>query len=317
MHARAYAKVNLGLRVADPGADGYHPLSGIFQSVDWADGLWLDEASDDEMAGDGGPVPDGDDNLAWRALAAVRAAAGGGRPVRLTLRKRIPVAAGLGGGSADAAAALALAGRRFGIAHGDLVPLAATLGSDVPFCLTGGTAAVTGRGDRVHRRDPATGFAVALVVPPFELSTPAVYREWDRLGGPEGPAIGAGGLPPALRGDAPLVNDLYPAAVSLVPDLDGWRRELADRWGTAVLMSGSGPTLYGFFIDADEAASALDQVPRGARTTRAASPIPFGWLIDDGGTVVTPPRRTVASFTASSAATDPLLVERLLAAPVE
>ena len=152
-----------------------------------------------------------------------------------------------------------------------------------------------------------------MAVPPFELSTAAVFSEWDRLGGPTGRQIPSHRLPPALRDEAPLVNDLYGAAVSLAPDLDGWKSELEQRWATPVAMSGSGSTLFAMFVDRDEAVSALDAVPSGARATHAAMPVPIGWVIDDDGAIVTPPPRR------GLLAAGPDLrewAERLLAAPL-
>ncbi len=285
MRALAHAKVNLGLRIERVRPDGYHPLHGIFQSIDWTDRLELRFAADDD--GDlverwsGGDVVDGSDNLAWRAVAAVRAAAERSRPLRLRLDKQIPVAAGLGGGSADAAAALHMAVRLLRAPAELIEELAPTLGSDVPFCTIGGTARVSGRGDVVERLDFIGGYGLALVVPPVELATSAVYRRWDELRGPSGEPFPERALPPVLRSHAPLANDLFPAAASLAPGLDEWRSELHAVWGRPVLMSGSGPTLMGFFLDREEAEAAQSEVPRGARAIQAAAPVARGWRLVD------------------------------------
>lgn len=276
----AYAKVNLGLRVGSPREDGFHPVDGIFQSVDITDKLTLSAAATDEIAGSmGGPVPDGIDNLAFQAASAVRSAADSSQPIGMTLDKTIPTAAGLGGGSADAAVGLALAGRYFGVGLDTLRGLAPLLGSDVPFCLRGGTARVGGRGDEIEMLDPLAEFALAIVVPPFEVATPAVFAQWDEMGGPEGSRIGANELPPALRTEEGIVNDLYPAAVALAPEIDHWRLDLEQSWGRRVMLSGSGPSLYAFFLDHDEAADAMSVVPRGARFAEACELSPVGWRI--------------------------------------
>ncbi|HSF87235.1 MAG TPA: 4-(cytidine 5'-diphospho)-2-C-methyl-D-erythritol kinase [Acidimicrobiia bacterium] len=286
IRATANAKVNLGLRVGRVRPDGFHPLSSLFQSIDWADRLELrlasEEENDDGIASwSGGHVVDGFDNLAWRAVAAVRAATETERRLRLRLDKQIPVAAGLGGGSADAAAALHLAVRLLR-APGELVDeLAPTLGSDVPFCAIGGTALVTGRGDVVEPLDPIGGYALGLVVPPVELSTPRVFAKWDELGGPAGVPLPHLTLPPVLRPHAPVVNDLYPAAVAVAPPLDDWRSELQAAWGRPVLMSGSGPTLLAFFLDHNEADAAMGEVPAGARAAHATVPVRRGWTVFD------------------------------------
>ncbi|MCP4968561.1 MAG: 4-(cytidine 5'-diphospho)-2-C-methyl-D-erythritol kinase [bacterium] len=276
----AYAKVNLGLRVGSLGEDGFHQLAGIFQSVDIADSLEIEAAETDSIRTcSGAPVVDGLDNLAFKAVAAVRSRAGSAQPIAITLDKSIPTAAGLGGGSADAAAALAFAGRYFGVDQATLRELAPTLGSDVPFCLVGGSARVGGRGDRIERLDPLMGFALAIVVPPVEVSTPVVFGEWDQLGGPRGLAMAEKDLPPALRGDGDLVNDLYPATVAVASIVDEWRTELEGGWGRPVMMSGSGPSLYAFFLDRDEAASAVVSVPVGSRFAEACDPASVGWTI--------------------------------------
>lgn len=282
MRAEAYAKVNLGLRVGSRRDDGFHPLSGIFQSVSIADRLSLAGGEEDSLVGEAGrPVADGLDNLAFRAAAAVREAAGSAAGMAMTLAKKIPAAAGLGGGSADAAAGLVLAGRYFGVARATLAEIAPRIGSDVPFCLVGGTARVAGRGESVTPLSPLRGFSLAIVVPPIEISTPAAFRTWDELGGPEGLRMKQSVLPPALRQEGDLCNDLYPAATMLAPDLGDWRSELEERWGRPVMLSGSGPSLYGFFLDEDEAHGAATAVPAGSRFAEACNLVPVGWRMTD------------------------------------
>jgi len=288
IQAIACAKINLSLHVASRDATGLHRIDGIFQSISWVDRLTAESAEEDSLRSvSGGDVIAGWDNLAWRAIAEVRQAAGSDRGVGLVLDKAIPAAAGLGGGSADAAAALAIAGHLFGAERETLLGLTAGLGSDVPFCFAGGTAEVSGTGEELRPRPPATGFAVALVVPPIELATGAVYTKWDELGEPRGESPPEVALPPALRGEGPLANDLLPAALAVNPALGEWRAELASRWSRPVLLTGSGPTLFGFFIDEAEAAAAIEDTPAGARGKAAAMPVSFGWVIrEDGGHVM-------------------------------
>jgi len=276
--AEAFAKVNLGLRVGSRSDDGFHPIEGVFQSVRIADRLVLAAAEQDTVTSpSGSPVIDGMDNLAFRAAAAVRKRVASRQPLAITLEKSIPAAAGLGGGSADAAAGLALAGRFFGVDDTLLVGLAAELGSDVPFCLRGGTARVTGRGDLVEPLDPLSGFSLAIAVPPVEIATPAAFRKWDELGEPAGLRMSLSMLPPALRSQGDLYNDLYPASVALAPELDDWRGELERAWGRPVMLSGSGPSLYGFFVDCDEANGAAAAAPIGTRFAEACELVPRGW----------------------------------------
>jgi 4-diphosphocytidyl-2-C-methyl-D-erythritol kinase len=280
MRVLAHAKVNLSLRLRPPRRDGLHPLNGLFTSVSWSDELVIDTAAEDRFGGpDGAPVPEGPDNLAWRAVQAVREAAGSRQRLAVELRKRIPVASGLGGGSADAAAALAVTARLLGLPGDAVAELAPTLGSDVPFCLQGGCATVAGVGEQVSSHDPLSGFALAIVVPPAEVATGDVYRAWDRLGGPEGPVLAARELPPVLRDHAPLANDLTAAAVAVAPVIAEWRTELAALWGRAVVLSGSGAALFGYFVDHDEAAAALDAVPAGSRAAEAVEPTDRGWVV--------------------------------------
>lgn len=277
MRASAYAKVNLGLRVAGRGPDGFHRLRSFFQSVTWGDEVGLESSDEDAIVVSHGGAPEDESNLAWRALAAVRAVAGVSEPMRMELAKQIPSGAGLGGGSADAAAVLGLVGHRYGVDRETLLRLAGELGSDVPFGFIGGSAIVTGRGEIVEPLPAIGGFALAIVVPPVELETPRVYRAWDELGEPRGPLLAAAVLPPALRDHAPLGNDLYPAAASLSPQLDDWRNELSHRWDTPVAMTGSGSGLFGFFPTLGEAAGAIEVIPVGARAAEAVEPAPRGW----------------------------------------
>ncbi len=273
--AEAFAKVNLGLVVSSRGSDGYHPLISLAQSVSLADRLVLGFSDNDEFEVDG--MDASDDNLAWRAAEAVRAEVGSSQPIVLRLDKNIPVAAGLGGGSADAAAGLAIAAGLFGLPADRLPELALGLGADVPFCLSGGLAVLEGRGERISRRPLVGTYAIAIVVPDLELSTPAVYGSWDELGEPEGDPVPTSHLPPALRDYSPLRNDLQPAAEALAPEVADWRVELSARWGRPVVMSGSGPALYGFFLDEAEAGDAISDRPAGARAVAVAVPVPRGW----------------------------------------
>ncbi|MGB5432647.1 MAG: hypothetical protein WBO21_06515 [Acidimicrobiia bacterium] len=276
MKANAYAKVNLGLHVRPAGSDGIHPLRGLFQTVDWHDEITVEDAEEDSIEVPNGGAPEDESNLAWQAIAAARKLGRTDRPTRLVVLKQIPSPAGLGGGSADAAAALHLAARRFSVSYDDVRKLAVDLGSDVPFAFVGGTAIVTGKGEFVTPRSDAAGFALAIVVPPIVLDTSAVYRAWDGLGGPEGPAIGAGALPPVLREYAPLANDLYPAAVAVAPEVDDWRAELTHRWGVPVVMTGSGAALFAYFPTRTEAEDAVTLAPNEARAAKAAKPVPRG-----------------------------------------
>ncbi|MCL1593143.1 MAG: hypothetical protein M3132_02175 [Actinomycetia bacterium] len=277
MKASAFAKVNLALVVYPPAADGYHPLSGIFQSVSLADTITITDAREDSVTVSNDEAPSDPSNLAFVALDAVRRAARITSPMSIDIIKRIPSGAGLGGGSADAAATLGLMARRFGIDDELVSDIAESLGSDVPFAYVGGSCKVEGRGERLTAIAPFDDFFLAIVVPPFALDTPAVFRRWDELDGPTGDAISESALPPALRGREPIRNDLYPAAASLDHRIAEWRDELMTRWGTDVAMTGSGSALFAFFPSIDEAADAAAGVDLPTRASEAVSLVRSGW----------------------------------------
>lgn len=263
----APAKLNLWLRVAPPADGGYHPVDSLVQTVELCDVLEIAEGEEDRLEVDGAELPTDGDNLVWRAVEAL----GPPRPaLHLRLVKRIPVCAGLGGGSSDAAAALLAVAELTGRPRAAVAGRAASVGADVPYFLTGGTAHMSGFGERIEPAERLEGFAVALVVPPFELATPEVYRRWDELEGPVGPELSGRGLPPALRTHAPLVNDLTPAATDLRPELADWIADLSGIWGRPVGMSGSGPSLFACFADLDEAAAGAAEAPPAARAAVAA-----------------------------------------------
>jgi len=271
----AFAKLNLTLRVQPPGPNGLHPMRSLAVSIDWADRVELAPSERDVIEVTGADLPDGDANLAVRALKAVREAVGRDEPGTIRLTKRIPVAAGLGGGSSDAAAVLAMAARWLRLDPRARDALAPGLGADVAFFLTGGLARLSGFGEEVQRIEPIPEFHPAVVVPRFDLSTAAVYRNWDLLEGPDGPELPLRVLPPALRAYGPVVNDLTPAAIDLVPELGDWMSDLGRLWEVPVAMSGSGPSLFALFPTRGEAEGAAAAVP-GTRAARGCSPTSRG-----------------------------------------
>jgi 4-diphosphocytidyl-2-C-methyl-D-erythritol kinase len=285
----ANAKVNLTLRVMARDDSGLHVLHSLVQSVDVTDGVTVAVADEDAftVTGDGAVEAD-ERNLAWRAAAEMRARLGDGRRLSVRLEKRIPVAAGLGGGSADAAAALVGAAAALGGTRATVEALAPGIGSDVPFCVTGGTLWMEGHGETLRRADAARGYHLALTTAPFPIDTAAVYRRWDEMGGPAGPDLSGASLPPALREVGPLVNDLTPAAVRLRPELGDWIADASTTWGQPAVLSGSGPTVFGFFPTRSEAEDAA-RVIAGSRFAAGASPTDRGWDGDPGGTLPPPP----------------------------
>ena len=188
--ARVPAKVNLQLSVGPPGADGYHDLVTVFHALALFDEVTVTSADTDSVVvtGEGArSVPQGPDNLAARAVAALVDAVGPGvrdaPGLAIGIRKRIPVAAGLAGGSADAAGALVACNELWGagLSHQELGEVAARVGSDVGFALLGGTAVGLGRGDRVTPALAAGTYHWVLAFAAEQLSTPAVYAACDRL----------------------------------------------------------------------------------------------------------------------------------------
>ena len=280
--ATAPAKLNLSLQVRPKDASGLHPVRGLTQSIGWYDILTMEPADSDSLVVHGAHLPSGDENLVWKAVEALRERTGDHRWAAFRLWKRIPVAAGLAGGSSDAAAALLLYGRLIGAGRGRLDCPAALIGADVTFCLYGGLRWIHGYGEMLGSPiGESNGFWVVVAVPPFRLETRRIYEIWDLLGGPEGPRAAGHDLPPGIRGHGPLSNDLYPAAVWAAPVLDDWRAELVDRWDRPVLMSGSGPALFGFFANPEEATEALALVPVEARSTFAAETLDHGAVVTD------------------------------------
>lgn len=254
--ARVPAKVNLHLSVGDRRPDGYHDLTTIFQAVSLYDEITVEPAArlSVEVLGEGaGSVPTGDDNLAVQAVRAVAALAGRSPAVRITIRKGIPVAGGMAGGSADAAAALLACDLLWGagLDRDTLSRVAAGLGSDVPFALHGGTALGTGRGERLSSVLGRGSYHWVFALAEGGLSTPAVYSELDRLrsGGEAGASPGPDGVMAALRaGDCvalgrTLHNDLQAAALSLRPQLRRVLEAGRELGAVGSVVCGSGPTV--------------------------------------------------------------------------
>ena len=270
MRELAPAKINLCLCVGPPRHDGLHELVSLMQSVTLCDELEASDAGRDEVVCPGVEGP----NLVSAAVAAFREATGwDGPPQRIEIVKRIPVAAGMGGGSADAAAALRLLARRSGTALGALEAVAAALGSDVPSQLRPGRALVRGAGELVTPLPDPAGFGVLVLPSRARLATAAVYREADRLGTPRS----AAGLA-QLAGVDPLeltgVNDLAAAALSLEPSIaDALSRAVAASASKA-MVCGSGPTVIGLFDDPPAAACAAAALRETGVDARAAGPFP-------------------------------------------
>lgn len=294
--ARAPSKVNLHLGVGDLRPDGFHDLTTVFQALSLADDVELAPSASlaVRVTGEGAAeVPTDRTNLVWKAAVRLAHLAGRAPLVEIAIAKGIPVAGGMAGGSADAAAALVGLNELWdlGLGREELSAIAAELGSDVPFSLHGGTALGTGRGERLLPVLSRNTFHWVLALAKDGLSTPAVFRELDRLraeGDP--PRLGnpqklmqalASGDPRVL---APLLgNDLQAAALSLKPELRRTLRAGVSAGALAGLVSGSGPTCA-FLCENEQAAVAVAAELAGAGVSRsvrtASGPVPGARVLD-------------------------------------
>ncbi len=271
LRLEALAKVNRSLLVLGTRPDGYHELDTLFQTIDLSDELVVDEDDRLTLTVVGSSLPPDDRNLVLVAARSLAARFGTTPGARFALTKRIPVGAGLGGGSADAAAALLGLNVLWDLdlPVAELSQVAATVGSDVAFFLSGGRARGTGRGERIEMLPDVPDENLVLLVPPFGLATPDVYRE-----------LGAGPLagPPPTRPEAsrmPDRNDLEVPAERLRPELRSLRESLLAAGAVTARLSGSGSALFGIFgsrESAERAAAALDSPGRSrALVTRTVS----------------------------------------------
>ena len=251
VEVRARAKVNLGLEVLGRRADGYHELRSVMWAIELADRVTLEASRGGIALECAAPdVPRTPDNLAWRAAELVRRETGSATGVRIRIEKRIPVAAGLGGGSADAAAVLAglgyLGRRRLGRRR--LEALAVTLGMDVPFFLGRSPALAWGRGEELRPVQASTDLSLVIANPGFPLATRDVYARLEPGDYGDGRRVDA--LVTALRRGtaavaAAVANGLERAAARLWPGLTEIKAALVGAGCLAALMSGSGPTVFG------------------------------------------------------------------------
>lgn len=295
VHVRAPGKINVYLGVGARHDDGYHALATVFQAVSLYEDVIARPADDFSVTvtglADAGEVPLDDRNLAMRAAKLLAAAADYHGGVALEIRKNVPVAGGMGGGSADAAAALvacdALWGTGFTLTR--LHELAARLGADVPFALHGGTAVGTGRGDQLNPALARGRFDWVLVTSDEGLSTPVVYEQLDRLRDDEGaladeapvsldvpiPVLQALRSGDAVQLAASLHNDLQAAAVSRRPDLEKTIRQGIRAGALQGIVSGSGPTVALLCADPETAQSVQSALRQAGRESlHVHGPVP-------------------------------------------
>jgi len=275
---KAFAKINLGLRVLRRCPDGYHEIETLFQSIDLHDTLTLapSEQLDVELEiASPWALPEGPENLVYRAAERVLAHAGIRAGVRIYLEKRIPVGAGLGGGSSDAAATLVglNALLDLGLSDAKLRQLAVGLGSDVPYFLVGGLCRAQGRGEILERLPSRLEeYSFLLIKPDCTLSTEAVYRQYDVLR-----AQGWHPPPARLCEGIDCANDLEEAAMRLCPKLREVPQILKEMQPEVWGMSGSGPTYYAAWRAPTRAQGAAHSIAQKGYTVYWTRPTQNGY----------------------------------------
>lgn len=263
----ARAKINLYLKVTGKRPDGYHDLVTVMQSLSLSDTLHFARTGGQELRLDcGGALPGDKSNLIYRAAEAYFAASGARFGVDITLEKRIPMAAGLGGGSADAAATLrALAlldGNR--LSEEELLAIAARLGADVPFCLVGGSRLCRGIGERMEPIENNLGGYLVITIAGEGVSTPQAFGALDAI---YGDFATVEDLPPVALLDAMKKGDIHSAVphfynmfeeaiMPLRPAVSACKKALLDHGAAAAMMSGSGPSVWGLFEEEKSARAA-------------------------------------------------------------
>ena len=284
--AKAPAKINLILRVGSPDKSGYHPLVTVFQAVDVWDEVSVSPADTDRLVVDGSVdvsgVPSDRSNIAWKAVDALSGVRGRREPLAITIMKTIPVAGGMAGGSADAAATLVAVNElwQMGLKPEELAGIAATLGADVSFSLVGGLALGEGRGDILTPLDRSQPLHVVCVASPLALSTPLVYQTLDdfrqgrevvlpALSGSERAAVSGDDVTELVK---VLANDLQSATLQLAPGVQAPLDALSEAGALGQLVSGSGPTVFGICADATHASSVAETLrSRGLIATQTVS----------------------------------------------
>ncbi len=286
----AHAKLNLGLKVIGRREDGFHDLVSLFQTIDLADELTLTPSAKLSLRSEHESMPMGPDNLAWKA-ADLYLQEMGGQPVDIELVKRIPMGAGLGGGSADAAAVLRglhrLASRP--ASSGQLLELAAQLGSDVPFALFGGTMLVEGRGERLTpvAWDPeGLELHYLLVDPGVHVNTAWAYAELDKGISRQNSGLSSsdpyltflnsarGGRVPVRRLLEVMDNDFQPVVERAKPIVARASQVLAALTPEACSMTGSGSVVFGIYVDRIAARHAAEQLRRQGYPVFHCTPVP-------------------------------------------
>ena len=266
LHENAWAKLNISLDVAERRPDGYHDMTMVMQTVSLCDevSITLDDSGRVQARSNLSFIPGDERNLAVRAaLAYLRAAGREGQGMRISLSKRVPVGAGMGGGSSDAAAVLRALNRHYGALSGqELEELSATVGSDVPFCVRGGTALATGRGEKLRSLPDMPDCAFIICKPDFSISTPELFRKLDQGGArchPDTPgliaALEAGDLAHLCRRMYNVFEELDDRRLRTVQEIKG---SLLDYGALSAVMTGTGSAVFGVFRPGEAPDAAVD-----------------------------------------------------------
>ena len=272
---RAPAKINLFLKILNRRPDGYHEIESLMQKIDLFDNLHFSkQGATISLSCPDTPLPEDEGNLVYRAAQAFFTATGIKAGIKIVLEKKIPLAAGLGGGSSDAAAVVIALNRLFntGLDRKRLSEIARPLGADVEFFVQDCSAALaTGIGDRIQKVDPLAGFTILLVNPGFGVSTKWVYENFP-LTSSSNPYILARdrNMGKMLQDSFPgfiekLGNDLEAVTIKRYPEIAAIKKELKMAGAAASLMSGSGPTVFGLFLTEDDAQRSFKQLSKKYR----------------------------------------------------
>lgn len=266
---KAFAKVNLGLDVVKRLPNGYHQVKMIMQTVGIYDELTLEKAeSGITITTDSGELPTDKNNLIYKAAELMREKYGIREGVRIHLQKNIPIAAGMAGGSTDAAATMKGMNTLFklGATSGELMEEAVKIGADVPYCIMGGTALAEGIGEKLTALPPVPEMYLLVAKPDISVSTKYVYEHLDAAGIPHHPDID--GMVEAIRGEnvpgilGRMENVLETVTIPAHPVIETIKKRMTQLGAEGSLMSGSGPTVFGIFVKKESAESAYEQMKR-------------------------------------------------------
>lgn len=259
---RSFAKINLSLAVLGRRPDGYHDIQTVFQSISLCDEMEFRASDRLELRSENLPGVAQNDNLVWKAAEMLADAVSAGRGASITLKKKIPSGAGLGGGSSNAAATLLGLCRLWGIRSSeiDLVPMAARLGSDAPFFLGGGTALGSGRGEKIHPLPDPPALHLVVIFPGVQVFTAEAYRSLNLGLTSETEDNRIHRFCGQLKKDQSyltgIFNDFEASILSAYPPILQAKDFLGRQGATATLMSGSGSAVFGFFRDEESALAA-------------------------------------------------------------